>query len=199
MNQRNSWQRNALAALVLSTVTPAFAEGPFGISMGTPVSELKDCSPVLPGKWVCAQVPRPHSTFGKYVIQAHPSTGVCWIKALTSEVSSNDFGIQLRSKFDEIASELNEVYGEVKDTSFIMPGSTWHEPKYWMMALLKGDRHLARIWNKGPKTPLKNNLKRVGIIASASSTSSGAISIEYTFENGAECDKAIKVDEKGSL
>lgn len=181
------------------TAFPAYADGPFGISMGTPISELKGCSPIIPGKWRCDTVPRPHSTFANYIVQAHPSTGVCWIKALTGEIASNDFGSQLTSRFDEVAAQLDEVYGKGESMSALMPGSIWKEPREWMMALAKGDRYHARKWAAGSGVELKNNIKTIYLGIVARSTSMGLIALEYAFQNEAECEKAIKAEEKGAL
>ena len=166
--------------------------------MGMPISELKNCTQIQIGKWRC-DVPRPHSAFDTYIVQGHPSTGVCWVKGMTPSIDTNSFGSQLRSKVDEIAAQLNEVYGKGNDRSFLMSGSIWTESEDWMMSLLKEERYYSREWPAAAGTPLPNHLKTIYLFAKATQSSKGYVGLEYAFENEGECEKAIKAEEKGAL
>jgi hypothetical protein len=69
------------------------------------------------------------------------------------------------------------------------PGSIWDEPRDWMMAMLKKERLLLSIWEKGFP---KSGLKLVGVKATALSREMGFVSVEYSFDNEPQCSKELK-------
>jgi hypothetical protein len=192
----------SLAVMLFLTIhsSSALADGPFGVEMGTPIESLKDCSlSDKPGWYKCETLPKTHSAFDFYVLQAHSRIGVCFVKAIGHDTQTNRHGHQLMMATENIAKQLQSVYGNYKHTDNLLPGSIWRDADDWMMSVKEKERFYSFLWEKSDSIPLKNNIKSIYVSASALNTSVGYVAVEYAFDNEKECDKALEEDEKGAF
>lgn len=175
--------------------------GPFGFTMGMTLQELGNPQPREgnPGLYLVKTAPRPHSAFGSYLLRVSPVSGLCSVKGITDPFESDSFGIQVRSKFDDLKERLTGLYGSSTLTDTLIPGSLWKEPRYFMMGLLKKERVLIAVWNTKSGAVLNNNLRDVAIRAMASSSSSAFVFAEYNFSNYDSCAADINRTEDGAL
>lgn len=177
-------------ALVAFFVHPAYADGPFGLTMGMRVDQIQgDPEQVKPGVYKVEQVPRPHSGYEAYMLKIGPESGLCWVKAVGKNITGNRYGTALRSAFDSTKEQLAGIYGDTaKDMDFLLPDSIWDEPRDFMMGLAKNERILAAMWELADD---ERNLRDVALYASALSSSVGYLSIEYIFTNKDACDQEL--------
>ena len=142
---------NALACLfLLSLASSAFA-GPFGLDMGMSKSQLGDSWRALessPGYYVSKTPPKPHSAFDNYIVKLSATHGLCWIKAVGKDVSTNGYGTSLKSAFGDLRERLSAAYGNAKIDDFLVSGSIWDDPDDWMMGLARKDRYYMAQWNE---------------------------------------------------
>ena len=174
----------------------AFASGPFGVEKGSKLASLGESKEIAPGKYTFTPK-KAHPAFETYVALVSDSQGVCWIKAIGKDIRTSTYGTELKSEFSSFEGKLSKVYGENKKFDYLMPGSIWDEPKDYMPALIKKERVLATLWSAEHNSKMKDNLKSLALLASATSRDTGYIAIEYEFDNYDSCKKEIseKVDD----
>lgn len=175
-------------------------KGPFGLWMGISLEELgRESRELAPAKYKIEAVPKPHSAFETYIAMVAPQNGLCWIKALSPTLQTNVFGVSLRTAFESMEEKLRETYGKSKRTDFIMSGSIWHDPQYWMQSLISQDRFFMTEWASEHGSTLKDSLISVALIVSATDTTTGYIAIEYSFENKKAAEAELAAAEDGAL
>lgn len=175
------------------------ADGPFGLAMGMTKEMFKGhLTPVSTGVYVLDTPPKPHPQFERYVVKISDKTGLCWIKGVGKDIPTNGHGIQLKSEFDDFEKKLDERYGSHKRTDFLVSGSLWDDPQYWMRGLQKEDRYLYSVWGKGKK-PLPNELSEIGLFAGATSGENGYLTLEYSFTNKKSCDRDVETQKDVGL
>jgi hypothetical protein len=93
--------------------------------------------------------------------------------------------------------KLTAAYGKSKRTDFIMSGSIWSDPQYWMQSLISQDRFLVTEWAPKHGSTLKDSLTSVALLVSPTDTTAGYIAVEYSFENmkAAEAELAAAEDD----
>ena len=174
--------------------------GPFGLEMGMTLKEIGgEVTDLGSGKYKIVNVPKPHSSFEYYYIQVSPKGGLCWIKAIGKDISTSNYGIELKSKFENMEKKLEAAYGKHKKYDFLMVDSIWDRPNDWMMGLIQKERNLIALWDEENSSTLPNNLSTIYLKASATSRDIGFISIEYGFTNMEACEKEISEKEDGNL
>ncbi|MCX9112224.1 hypothetical protein OKS80_04820 [Aeromonas veronii] len=175
------------------------ADGPFGLAMGMTKEMFKGhLTPVSAGVYVLDTPPKAHPQFEQYVVKISDKTGLCWIKGVGKDIPTNGHGIQLKSEFDDFEKKLDERYGSHKRTDFLVSGSLWDDPQYWMRGLQKEDRYLYSVWGRGKK-PLPNELSEIGLFAGATSGDNGYLALEYSFTNKKSCDRDIETQKDVGL
>ena len=174
--------------------------GPFGLFMGTKKSEFNGTlKEIDPYKYITSDVPKKHSAFKSYVLKFGPKCGLCYVKAISNDISTNTYGIEVKNAFDSMEEKLRKVYGENKRLDLLLPGSIWDERRDWMPGLIKGERRLMAQWNKKWGSTLKDDLSSVTLFAGATNRSNGYIVIDYSFVNKEKCDAEIAATENGTL
>lgn len=181
----------AFVAICLAFPLICLAEA-FGLEMGTPLEKLPPREKQLqPGLYLLKSVPTPHPAFESYVVKVGPTTGLCWVKGIGKDIQVSSYGLDLKSAFTEMKGKLDKVYGQSDLTDRLFPGSIWNEPKDWMMGLLKKERYLLAGWNEKSHAKLPANLTQVGLMANATRSDKGYISLEYYFSNKDACDAEV--------
>lgn len=141
-----------IAALLL-VCSCAFA-GPFGIEMGWTLDQCKKAGARMIGdSYVENGVtsffftpPKMHSSFDEYIIRIDDVYGVYDIAAYSGTIDTAGSGSQIKSKFVTIRDQIAKTYGEPLMLDYLDKGSIWDEPQYWMMGLVKGERHYSAMW-----------------------------------------------------
>jgi len=174
--------------------------GPFGLYMGMLLNQL-DTQPIenALGKYILATVPKPHPSFGTYVVQVGNSSGLSWIKAIGNDIATSVYGYELKTTFDEMRAKLDNAYGKGEIDDILLHESMWSEPKDWMQSFISRERILMSVWDASKGAKLKNNLTCISLFANANDTDNGFISIEYEFSNSDECDDEIADEEDAVL
>ena len=180
----------ALAALLLTA--GAFGEGPadedaprteppcaFGWCMGHAIDEEPEGRNADGLNYVSME----HDLFGGGVTAYWtPATGVCMVKGLYTVPSPDDYGKAHRSAFNHLSDLVKRKYGEPSHTfDHLGYGSTWNEPRDWLMGLKKDERALTSFWSEKPSI-LPAGLEGVRVDAKAS-----GLLITYRFANFLNC------------
>ncbi|HEX2554209.1 MAG TPA: hypothetical protein VHL98_10935 [Microvirga sp.] len=183
-----------LAGATLFLAGPVAADGPFGVTMGSNPLDYPTCKAAegVTGAYDCSGLPRSHPDMRVYNLISSSETGVCLLRGSTDILETSSFGSELRMKTEELKDQVSSVYGPSNKFDFIMPRSIWIDPSYWMMAIVKNDRHYAYAWNKDSKARLKDNIKNIVLSAKAIDATRGYVQIEYVFENHAKCQEEHK-------
>lgn len=87
--------------------------------------------------------------------------------------------------------KLKKSYGSSVLTDILMPDSIWNEPKDWMTSLLKKERLLSCVWNNDSGATLTDAIQSIHLIATASESDTGYISVEYALTSCAQSDAEI--------
>jgi len=179
------------STFLLLISTSAFADGPFGVTMGTPIKNYTACQP---GDTVsfyrCSTLPRTHPDMEFYIVESWPETGACFVKGIGNTISVDVYGVTLRKKVDEIAAQMSETYGKANKTDFLMVGSIWKDPRDWSMAILKQERYYYHNWSIQTGAQLKDGITRIYVAGKALSTDKGYVVVEFYFQNAASCEDA---------
>lgn len=176
-------------ALILTSSIHGLIAGPFGLKMGMGIDEIdKDAIEISPGLYRLSKIPKPHSAFETYAVKIGPLSGLCWIKAIGKDIETSVYGTALKSEFEELNAKITKVYGTGDTTDMLLTGSIWNEPNDFMMALRKNERLLFTVW-ENPKNLEK--IVQVGLLASATGSDTGHVSLEYSFENKERAEQEI--------
>ena len=169
--------------------------GPFGTEMGMTAADLTARIGQPPylvenGYLAFNSAPTPHPTFSTYSFVASGKYGLCRVGA-TATVESSRYGVELRSRFEEIKAALVAKYGTPSNEVDRVLGSTWLEPEDFMMGLVQKERVLVAYWDS-EKSPLPNDLGSLLIQADAKSMTSGQIDVTYEYTNFGQCRDELK-------
>ncbi len=187
--------------IFLFTVVKSAVAGPFGLEQGMRLSQLgAKAEQVAPDKYKLLTVPKPHSAFESYIVQVGQTAGLCWIKAVGKNISTNSYGFKIKTAYTEMKEKLVSNYGEPStDIDQLLPGSIWNEPNDWTMGLVKKERYLFAVWERKKGAKLPSELKPVGVFATGLRSDTAYIQVEYTFSNEDACDGEIKKAEDSAL
>ena len=152
---------------------------PFGIELYKNVSELNAVDALVDMKFLIA-APNKHPMFDEYVVQATPTLGVVWIKGISAYKDVDPFGHNLCADVDRIADQLTLKYGNPKKSDFVLSGSLWDEPQYWMNALEEGTRYYCYLYSAESGANLPDDLESVYVGAMSGGNNVGAVTIEYS-------------------
>lgn len=189
------------AATESPSETNSTSSGPFGLWMGMRKDEFEgSLEEIAPFKYRASNVPKKHSKFEDYIVQIAPISGLAWIKGISGTVSTNPYGYELRSTFEDMVEKLTRIYGKSEKTDFLTYDSIWNEPRDWMQGLASGERYLFAKWTKETtRGDLPNELETVYLGATALDTYSGYIAIEYYFKNSEQATNEIDLMEDDAL
>ena len=174
--------------------------GPFGMSMGLrkedidiPIQEVKTCF------YRAETLPKKHSSFQYYFLQITPVQGLSWVKSIGNPITTNPYGIDIKSAFEEMREKLERIYGRPENIDFLMHDSIWNEPRDWMQAVENGERTLAAKWEGEKSKSLPSDLESIFLYVAAEDSYTGYIAIEYAFVNHDASQKEIAMLEDDAL
>ncbi len=193
--------KNSSLAAVLFSVSIAATAGPFGLDMGTPLSELNKqmkLKPEKPALYSTPSVPKTHPDFDDYRLVVTPVHGLCKIIAWSKVISTSVYGTELVSKFSDVERALTTKYGNPKRYDFLRSGSMWNEQRDWMMGLHKKERTLASYWtNEGRELP--DSIQAIELDAIAIGGGEAMVKLSYEFKNSDQCVDWIKSRKDSAL
>ena len=173
---------------IFMAIFPTLAmASPFGLKMGMSIKEIaKECEgrpEFVKNDAYIIKPKKSHPSFEYYFVFVDKNKGLYQIKALSSAISTNDYGTELQSAFNTTKDRVAKRYGEPTIRDEIDPEAAFQDGNYWMYTLKGGARTLAAIWGKGGK--LADNLDMVILECSASEISSrqGFLILYYFFKN----------------
>lgn len=175
-------------------------DGPFGLAMGMKVENFGDqIEKVKEGLYKTTNPPIKHPSFEFYALKISKEQGLCWVKGIGKDIPTSSNGSDVRVEFNEMEKKLDQKYGKGERTDFLTSGSLWNESRDWMMGLLKKDRYLMKGWSKKSGAKLPESINEVALMANASNSETGYLSVEYVFENKDACDAEIDKTNDKSL
>ena len=163
---------------------------PFGLKQGMSADELGG-QDIGGGMYKLTSVPLPHPDLEFYVAQVSPRSGLCYVKGVGKPVRSSAYGTELKSRFENMRDEVGATYGHYRGVDMLLSDSIWEGPRDWMAALAERERLLFAHWNEETRATLRPHLTSVFVGASAKSSESGFVVVEYYFDNEPDCQQEI--------
>ena len=163
--------------------------GPFGLEKGMPLEALGvPESEISSGYYHYNTLPKPHSAFEAYVVQATPNQGVCWVKAIGVDVATDARGTQFVSAFEEMRSKLQRAYGSHDLTNGLPEDAVWTGAEDFMASIYHDERIYLADWGAAYGSELEDNVVQIGLLAEATDYETGYYTVEYYFDNHELCD-----------
>ncbi len=176
-------------------------DGPFGLSMGIPLTELVGTMGFKGSEdpfFYEGNPPKPVDGLNSYFAIATKKQGVCKIGASIDVTVVNATGDQIKAEADKVAELLELKYGKyTKKHDYAGQEVYKRNPQFWMMALKEEAVVYGYFWNSTANLP--NNIKSIGVTSNATSLSSGYISIQYEFNNFKDCQSEFKSKKSSNL
>lgn len=166
-----------------------FFAAPFGLKMGMTLDEVTEaCGGTKPVHIEdnCYQIypTKTHPLFKQYAAFVDSERGLYCIKAVSEEISTNDYGTEIKNAFSEIENRIAKTYGKSRKIDELSDDYYAKSEQYWVSQLSKGARTYAAIWESTSKSQLKDDLDSVVIYANAKIfPQTGWIILEYDFNN----------------
>lgn len=190
---RNIFRTQATAAIITLVPSTLFAQA-FGIEIATPVNEL-DVLSDLGNFYYSVNPPRTVSSFKTYIVYATPEAGVCVVKGIGENFERDGYGINVRSRFEELKELLDKNYGNGQIHDGLRPGALYDEIDDWVMALLQNERYYQAEW----KVDDPDGIDGIIISVEALSPSASYIALQYRFANIEDCRDEAKAKDAGGL
>lgn len=178
-----------MTAILLSFSNFAFAEGPFGVDIGSDPALLTDCMAGTDDIYKCSTLPKPHSTFSSYELRATPTQGICWIKGVGAPQENDGYGMLSQVLTKSLAGQVAETYGPHTSFNNGRTDETWVRAGAWMMAVMRGDLLYQFVWDQDDGYGPKNRVTRIRIYLDPLGASTGRIMAEFFGENYDNCRK----------
>ena len=162
--------------------------GPFGLSMGMNLSEIKKaCGGKRPqhiedDRYFIKPV-KSHPLFKGYTVCVNDKVGLYCIRGESEEFYSNDYGLELKEEMSKIIVPLEKKYGPAKIIDTFDTNSIWKGNDNWMRALADGARRYEAVWHFDE---VEDGLVYLAVGARTKATyktNEPYIWIEYKFEN----------------
>src|SRR5262245_10940493 len=171
---------SALGLFLMTTVVviaqsplPAEMPSPFGLKMGMTKDQVGEVKELAPYKFELASVSKPHPYLDTYVATITPNAGLCFIRALSPTWEVRSDGTELKSRFNDLKSQVEGIYGKPSVTDSVQPGSNLNRDRDWMAALLQNERTLLARWSATEDNlPMKPSIRKVYVGAFAATKTS---------------------------
>lgn len=177
-----------LAILLTLGIISTYAQaGPFGLTTGQDISSIKKSKTQISDFHYFIDPPKKSSNFSHYVALFTEKHGLCAVTALKKNISTNSYGNELKTVFEDIKETLSIKYGE-PDTVLdsLLDESIFDSPNHFMLGLIERERLLAAYWYN------HEGIHAIGIEADAEFSYEGSIIIKFEFENIDRCRNFIK-------
>ena len=93
--------------------------GPFGFSMGMTLDEITVACNGAEPKYIgddryYVQPAKSHPLFDGYVVWVSETSGLYYIKGISKEIKTTDYGTEVKQEFSKLLSPLERKYGKFK-------------------------------------------------------------------------------------
>lgn len=171
------------------------SSGPFGISMGAPLSSVGPSEATdKGGTYAVKSPPNPSDDFPQVAVEAFPSTGICKIYGVGEKISGDNLGDQLRGRMSAVAEALQIKYGSSRK---IDECANTCESQFWTMSIEQGERRYGYEWGH-PKTMPGSLIGEIKITTTVELLDPRML-ILYQSANKVGCAKAENAAKAGSL
>ena len=157
--------------------------GPFGLKKGLKKNDLKLGDEVSPFIFEIVNVPQPHSAFPSVSAHFANKTGLFGVYALSSPISTNGAGLEVKSEFGRIQEKLTKTYGNPRKIDQVLPGGIYTEFNDWMMSIDTNERGYCSVWRKEDGLELPNKLQGISLDVYVEDQWTGHLQIDYAFVN----------------
>lgn len=196
---------DSLNAISESKLAPP-KQGPFGLIKGLTISDIE----AMTGKplsvadesqntYRSESAPKNNPEFERYVLMISPTVGLCQVRAIGKDLTSNSFGHQIKTAFEGLQTSLKAIYGVPESIDQLLYGSIWKDSDDWMMSLYKKERYLTSEWSSSQTRPLPNDIESLALEARATGSSSAFLYLQYDFNNLSTCREEIETGKRDSL
>lgn len=164
--------------------------GPFGLDIGMTYEEVKAACNGSEPEYISddryfVRPKKSHPLFEKYIVWINKDYGLYYIKAISYDIHTSNYGTEVKNRFIDILNPLESKYGNFKKNDTVDKDYTLNEEQYWMSALKDGARTYSASWYT-LKPENYNGLERIGLGIKCSkkySTDEAFIWLEYGFIN----------------
>lgn len=177
--------RKMMIFLIMSLFPIVAQASPFGLKMGMTLKQIAKESEGKPqfvkNDAYMVKLKKSHPLFEYYFVFVDSKKGLYRIKAVSSAIKTNRYGIELQNSFYDLKGRISKTYGEPQLRDELDSESIFTNNEYWMYTLKDGARTLLAIWND--ESSLKDDLSSVFLECSAISESNGFVILHYYFKN----------------
>lgn len=154
------------------------APAPFGLPLeagplqGIDLGDPSDTIGRILSQYKVDNPPIPHPLFDSYLIYVHDELGILGINGMGKENRNDDYGRAVRGTFDRVVKSLDRKYGAnlrhivnesvsgdlsgIAQTFDYLKSSSDYNDDHFLLALLKGDRVLAKYYYLEGHDPLSS-------------------------------------------
>ncbi len=174
--------------------------GPFGIAIGTKLSELDLGEPQGDDPLERpVKAPRPHPAIEAYAVYGTSETGVCKVFGVGRTNENDGSGAAIRGDIDSLAAALEVKYGKPESSDICSAGDIACQNQFWMMTLAQGQRVYAKQWTKQNEAMKAARIKRIDLMARGLDIQSTDFLIGFTGNNEERCEKAASKESATNL
>jgi hypothetical protein len=178
--------------IALAVSVPGLEQGPapFGVTMGSPISNYRTCEKAEQVGWyTCNALPRSHASFELYIIQAHPKLGVCFVKGVGKDINRDPRGVRTRAEIEKLAGQIAQSYGpHTRIRDVLSSRSDLKSADEWTLAVEGDERTYSYDWIGGG---YPHNIDSIHVFASATDAQTGYAVAEFYFKNHKLCDEEL--------
>ena len=171
-----TWSFAAFTTTLLVFGT-TLADAPFGFESNAHPADYDYCEATgLAELYRCKSSPRPHSAFDLYFLHYVDGLGLYKLSAVGKSAANDNYGSKSRKKADELAQQISRKYGpHTNSHDFLLPGSFWDEPRYWMMGVNVEDRYYGYYWTEAEGYKKVGDVTTIQVVVRATSSDSGYV------------------------
>lgn len=172
--------------------------GPFGFDIGMTYEEVKSACNGNELEYISddryfVKPKKSHPTFEKYIVWISNDYGLYYIKAISYDIHTSNYGTEVKNRFDNILYTLESKYGDFIKTDKVDENYVFNGEQYWMTAIKEGARTYSASWYT-LESENYNGLETIGLGIKCSnkySADEAFIWLEYGFKNYAISNEAL--------
>ena len=176
--------------MIFGLISTFIYAAPFGLKMGMTVEEIAEQCEEEPSYFeddiYFVKPIKKHPLFDYYAVYVNEKTGLYQIRAISSPITTNKFGTELKNAFNSLKDRIAKTYGKPKVTDKYSNSSDsyYQQDEYWFYSLREGSRELSAVW--GYDSALSDELESVALectVLSGFYEGTGQLVLYYYFKN----------------
>ena len=182
--------RKLFLVMIFGLISAFIYAAPFGLKMGMTVEEIAEQCEEEPSYFeddiYFVKPIKKHPLFDYYAVYVNEKTGLYQIRAISSPITTNKFGTELKNAFNSLKDRIAKTYGKPKVTDkYSNSSDSYHQQdEYWFYSLREGSRELSAVW--GYDSALSDDLESVALectVLSGFDEGTGQLVLYYYFKN----------------